>query len=99
MKQSIKRIDVFDLASESDLQRIERIINLHPNHTIETIYSPYILLVYRDGIKAARVGYFERQSKEDMKQVENIMNGCEILFKDMNIMFPFAKVVWEEKPF
>lgn len=90
------RIDVLDLASEVDLQKMERIMSLHPEHTIEVIYSPYIMLVWKDSFNIVRLGYFERQSQKDMKLAEEIMNNGNVMHQNMNVQFPFAFIKWAE---
>lgn len=84
------------MASELDLQRMERILAEHPDATIGTIYSPFVLLIWRDQFNTARIKYFEKSSPEDMKQAETILNSSEIVFRDMNILFPYSQMIWEE---
>lgn len=90
------RVDVLDLASEIDLQKMERLMSLHPEHTFEIIYSPYILLVWEDQFKTVRIAYFERQSQKDMKLAEEILNSQKVIHKDMDVRFPFAFFKWVE---
>jgi hypothetical protein len=91
-----ERINAFDLSSEIDLQKMERIMALHPEHTVEIIYSPYILLVWEDQFKTIRIAYFERQSQKDMKLAEEIMNGQKIIHQNLDVRFPFAFLKWSE---
>jgi len=89
-------VDVLDLASEIDLQKMERIMALHPDHFFEIIYSPYILLVWEDQFKTVRIAYFERQSQKDMKLAEEILNSQKVLHRDTDVKFPFAFLKWKE---
>lgn len=90
------RVEAFDLASEIDFQRMERIMSRCPDHTCEVIYSPYILLMWKDQYGTVRLAYFERQSQKDMKLAEEILNSYTILHQDLNIKFPFAFMKWKE---
>jgi hypothetical protein len=90
------RVDAFDLSSEIDLQRMERIMSQNTEHTCDVVYSPYILLMWEDQFKTVRIAYFERQSQKDMKLAEEILNGQKILHKDMDVKFPFAFLKWKE---
>jgi len=89
-------IDVLDLASEIDLQKMERLMSLHPEHSVEVIYSPYILLVWEDQFKTVRIAYFERQSQKDMKLAEEIMNSQKVTHQNLDVRFPFAFMKWAE---
>jgi hypothetical protein len=89
-----EQIDVFDLASETDLNLLDRLMTKHPVHTFEVIYSPYILLVWEDQFKTVRVSYFERQSQKDMKLAEDILNSQNIIHKNFDVKFPFAVLKW-----
>jgi hypothetical protein len=91
-----EHVDVFDLSSEADLQRLERLMSLHPVHTVEVIYSPYILIVWKDQFKTTRISYFERQSAKDMKIAEDILNSKTILHQNLDVKFPFAFFHWSE---
>jgi predicted class III extradiol MEMO1 family dioxygenase len=92
----IARVDVLDLASEIDLQRMERLMSTHPEHSVEVIYSPYILLVWEDQFKTVRIAYFERQSQKDMKLAEEIMNSQKVIHQNLDVKFPFAVLKWTE---
>ena len=91
-----EHVDVFDLASEIDLQKMERLMSLHPDYTFEIIYSPYILFVWEDMFKTVRIAYFEKQSQKDMKLAEEILNSQKVIHKDLNVKFPFAFFKWTE---
>lgn len=100
-----ERVDAFDLASEVDLQKMERLMSLHPNHTIELIYSPYILIEWEDQFGAIHISYFERSSQKDMQLVEDVLNNrtvedkliCQkVIHKEHNALFPFAFFKWSE---
>jgi len=91
-----ERVDAFDLSSEIDLQRMERLMSAHPTHTFEIIYSSYILLVWNDQFKTTRIAYFERQSQKDMKLAEEILNSGNVLYKELDVKFPFAFFKWSE---
>jgi hypothetical protein len=90
------RVDVLDLASEIDLQKMERVMSQHPDHTLLVVYSPYILLVWEDQFKTVRIAYFERGSEKDMKLAEDILNSQKIIHKDYDVRFPFAFLEWKE---
>jgi hypothetical protein len=83
---------------------MERLMALHPKHTIELIYSPYILIEWEDQFGIIHISYFERQSKKDMQLVEDILNNraveklvCQkVIHKDMSVLFPFAFFKWTE---
>lgn len=75
---------------------MERLMTAYPVHTLDIIYSSYILLVWSDEFKTVRIGYFERQSAEDMKKAEDIMNSKKILHEELDVKFPFAVFKWEE---
>jgi len=51
-------VDVLDLASEVDLQKMERLMIRYPEHTIEVIYSPYILIEWEDQFGIIHISYF-----------------------------------------
>jgi uncharacterized protein (DUF302 family) len=90
------RVDVLDLASEIDLQKMERLMSQHPGFTCDIVYSPYTLLIWEDEFKTVRIGYFERSSQRDMKLAEEIMNSKTIVNIDTDVKFPFAFFRWEE---
>lgn len=89
-------VDVLDLASEIDLQRMERLMSEHENHSVEVVYSPYILLVYKDQFGTVRLAYFERQSQKDMKLAEDIMNSGNVIHQNLDVKFPFAFFRWAD---
>jgi hypothetical protein len=91
-----ERVDAFDLSSEIDLQRMERLMSAHPTHTFEIIYSSYILLIWNDQFKTTRIAYFERQSQKDMKLAEEILNSETVLYRELDVKFPFAFFKWSE---
>jgi len=91
-----ERVDAFDLSSEIDLQRMERLMSVHQKHTFETIYSSYILLIWKDKFDTTRIEYFERQSKADMKLAEDILNSGTVIYKELDVKFPFALFKWTE---
>jgi len=91
-----QRVDVLDLASEIDLQKMERLMSQHPDFTLEIVYSPYTLLIWEDEFKTVRMAYFERSSQKDMKLAEEIMNSKKILKEELNVKFPFAFFKWVE---
>jgi hypothetical protein len=98
------RVDVLDVASEVDLQKMERLMIRYPEHTIEIIYSPYILIEWEDQFGGIHISYFERQSKKDMQLVEDILNKravdkliCQkVIYENQNVQFPFALFKWTE---
>jgi hypothetical protein len=90
------KVDAFDLTSEIDLQRMERILSRCENVTCEVISVSYILLIWEDQFKTVRIGYFERQSDKDMKLAEDILNSKTVLKKELDVKFPFALLKWEE---
>lgn len=67
-----------------------------PEHSIDIIKSSYILLIWEDEFKTTRIAYFERQSDKDMKLAGDILNSEKIVFKDMDVKFPFAAMRWTE---
>lgn len=75
---------------------MERLMSLHKEHTVDVIYSPYILLMWEDQFKTMRIAYFERQSQKDMKLAEEVMNSQKVVHKDMDVKFPFALLRWVE---
>ena len=75
---------------------MERIMSLHPEHSFQVIYSPYILLVWEDQFKTVRIAYFERQSQKDMKLAEDILNSQKVLHQELDVKFPFAFLNWED---
>lgn len=98
------KVDVLDLASELDLQKMERIMSLHPENSVEVIYSPYILIIWKDQYDAIHISYFERQSEKDMKLAEDILNlrrvdklVCQkVIHQNEDVRFPFAFMRWKE---
>lgn len=90
------RANAFDLSSEIDLQQMERLMSRYPEHSFEIIYSSYILLVWQDQFKTTRIAYFERQSEKDMKLAEDILNSGNVLYKELDVKFPFALFKWSE---
>lgn len=90
-------VDSIDLASEIDLQRAERMMSRHKKYTFEVIYSPYVLLVWKDSFGTVRVSYFERKSEADIKKLETILNQNEVVHADYNVRFPFALFTVEQE--
>ena len=89
-------VDVLDLASEIDLQKMERVMTAHSEHQIEIVYSSYILLIWQDDFKSVRIAYFERSSQKDMKLAEEILNSKTVIHKELDVKFPFAFLKWNE---
>lgn len=75
---------------------MERLMSAHPTHTFEIIYSSYILLIWNDQFKTTRIAYFERQSQKDMKLAEEILNSETVLYRELDVKFPFAFFKWSE---